>query len=181
MGVGGAGLQPDRKLPGVPPAVSCRDHVVLGCKQTCSTAFLLALTLEAWRQDSGSPACRDLCGPKQGWCLRHVHALQGRARFASQGPPDPVSEARAVLQGLKTHMRLLLLEHYRKSGKQKPQALVWYRDGVSEGQFPECSRVEVRGALATPTETLAQVYSSFGVTWSNLWASQGSSAPACSR
>lgn len=40
-------------------------------------------------------------------------------------------------------MRLLLLEHYRRSGKQKPQALVWYRDGVSEGQFPECSRVEV--------------------------------------
>ena len=47
------------------------------------------------------------------------------------------------MQGLKVHMRLLLLEHYRRSGKQKPQVLIWYRDGVSEGQFPECSRVEV--------------------------------------
>ena len=47
-------------------------------------------------------------------------------------------------QGLKQRMKMLLLEHYRKSGKQKPQVLIWYRDGVSEGQFPECSKVEVR-------------------------------------
>ena len=51
-------------------------------------------------------------------------------------------------------MRLLLLEHYRRSGKQKPQVLIWYRDGVSEGQFPECSRVEV--CMATMVSSQAR-------------------------
>ena len=59
-------------------------------------------------------------------------------------------------------MRLLLLEHYRKSGKQKPQALVWYRDGVSEGQFPECSRVEVGALLPKPLNCLHGCTASLG-------------------
>ena len=49
-----------------------------------------------------------------------------------------------AVQNLKSRMKMLLLEHYRRSGKQKPQVLIWYRDGVSEGQFPECSRIEAR-------------------------------------
>lgn len=44
-------------------------------------------------------------------------------------------------------MKTLLLEHYRASNKSKPARLIFYRDGVSEGQFAECQRTEVTQIL----------------------------------
>ena len=51
--------------------------------------------------------------------------------------------ARACFQDLKSHFRALLLEHYRASNKVKPTRLIFYRDGVSEGQFAEVRMMRV--------------------------------------
>ncbi|KAK9811199.1 hypothetical protein WJX73_009529 [Symbiochloris irregularis] len=53
-----------------------------------------------------------------------------------------------MLQGLKEHFRALLLDHYRASGKSKPSRIIFYRDGVSEGQFAEVQRTEVTQLLS---------------------------------
>jgi hypothetical protein len=53
----------------------------------------------------------------------------GRARPAG---PEPGRPRRA--QGLKDTVKKLLLAFYRASGNKKPERLVFYRDGVSEGQ-----------------------------------------------
>lgn len=52
------------------------------------------------------------------------------------------------MQNLKEHIRSLLIDHYRASNKSKPVRLVFYRDGISEGQFAECQRTEISQILA---------------------------------
>ena len=37
----------------------------------------------------------------------------------------------------------LLLEFYRANGQKKPEKLIFYRDGVSEGQFDTVQRLEI--------------------------------------
>ena len=40
-------------------------------------------------------------------------------------------------------MKKLLLTFYNKNGRRKPKRLVFYRDGVSEGQFAEVQYCEI--------------------------------------
>ena len=49
------------------------------------------------------------------------------------------------MQDLKEIMKKLLLCFYQKNpqGLNKPERLIFYRDGVSEGQFAEVQRVEI--------------------------------------
>lgn len=53
-----------------------------------------------------------------------------------------------MMHNLKEHIRSLLIDHYRASDKSKPVRLVFYRDGISEGQFAECQRTEISQILA---------------------------------
>ena len=55
-------------------------------------------------------------------------------------------------QDVKKQAQDLLLDHYRASGKSKPQRLLFYRDGVSEGQFAEVQRTEVTQIVAACRE-----------------------------
>jgi len=47
------------------------------------------------------------------------------------------------MQDLKLSVKSLLVEFYKNNGKRKPERLLFYRDGVSEGQFAEAQRSEV--------------------------------------
>ena len=45
-------------------------------------------------------------------------------------------------------MRRLLLNLYNKTNKMKPERIIFFRDGVSEGQFKEVQRAEVPQIIA---------------------------------
>ena len=47
------------------------------------------------------------------------------------------------MQELKTIIKRLLLNFYRNTGGKKPEKLILYRDGVSEGMFNEVQRAEI--------------------------------------
>ena len=47
------------------------------------------------------------------------------------------------VQDMKGAMKKLLLTFYNKNGRRKPKRLVFYRDGVSEGQFAEVQYCEI--------------------------------------
>ena len=40
-------------------------------------------------------------------------------------------------------LKELLISYYKNTGSKKPKRLLFYRDGVSEGQFAEAMRTEV--------------------------------------
>ena len=158
----------------------CFLHSAAGGLQCWGTSgpvivFLLGHALAAALEQ---PCLQGLLQSTAGTVPQTRQHLQEWPQPTSRDPLGPDFRSLVALQGLKTHMRLLLLEHYRKSGKQKPQALVWYRDGVSEGQFPECSRVEVGALLPRPLKCLHGCTASGGQAFSR--PPQGSSAPACS-
>lgn len=48
-----------------------------------------------------------------------------------------------MLQDLKTIIKRLLLNFYRATNGKKPEKLILYRDGVSEGMFNEVQRAEI--------------------------------------
>ena len=52
-----------------------------------------------------------------------------------------------IMQRLKDVVRELLIEFYRTLNVQ-PQRIIFYRDGVGEGQFYEVCQHAVRAALA---------------------------------
>ena len=60
--------------------------------------------------------------------------------------PEPASLPR--LQGLKDTVKKLLLAFYRACDKRKPERLIFYRDGVSEGQARPCAPVSAQPVLA---------------------------------
>ena len=47
------------------------------------------------------------------------------------------------MQELKTIIKRLLLNFYRNTAGKKPEKLILYRDGVSEGMFNEVQRAEI--------------------------------------
>ena len=46
-------------------------------------------------------------------------------------------------QELRTIIKRLLLNFYRATGGKKPERLILYRDGVSQGMFNEVQRAEI--------------------------------------
>jgi len=69
-------------------------------------------------------------------------------------PPPPPGGAKVVpqtqglkvelpLQDLKVIIKRLLLSFYRATAGKKPEKLILYRDGVSEGMFAEVQRAEI--------------------------------------
>ena len=47
------------------------------------------------------------------------------------------------MQDLKVIIKRLLLSFYRATAGKKPEKLILYRDGVSEGMFAEVQRAEI--------------------------------------
>lgn len=56
--------------------------------------------------------------------------------------PDKGKRAMEYLVNLKAIVRELLMEFYHYNAKKKPEALLFYRDGVAEGQFEEVFNYE---------------------------------------
>ena len=52
--------------------------------------------------------------------------------------------AQEIINDLAAIMRELLIEFYKANGKLKPSKIIFYRDGVSEGQFDQVLAHEVR-------------------------------------
>ena len=48
-------------------------------------------------------------------------------------------------------LKELLISYYKNTGSKKPKRLLFYRDGVSEGQFAEVMRTEVPQVPLSPT------------------------------
>lgn len=48
-----------------------------------------------------------------------------------------------MIQDLRQIVKELLLAFYQFTNKKKPERLIFYRDGVSEGQFAEVQRLEI--------------------------------------
>lgn len=48
----------------------------------------------------------------------------------------------------------LLISYYKSTGSKKPKRLLFYRDGVSEGQFAEVSRTEIPQVPCFPNSHL---------------------------
>lgn len=95
-----------------------------------------------------------LCTPPQ-----PLNALFIVRSCRSPGPGAWIAKwCSTSLQDLKKRFKDLLLDHYRASGKSKPDRLIMYRDGVSEGQFNEVQRAEVTQILAACQELDADWY-----------------------
>jgi len=62
-----------------------------------------------------------------------------------------------VIVDLKGAARELLLTYYRENGQNKPQAILFYRDGVAEGQFSQVLEEEYK-ALREACSSLEQSY-----------------------
>ena len=77
------------------------------------------------------------------------------------------------VQDMKGVIKELLMEFYQCNSKMKPERLVFYRDGVSEGQFEAVQRLEIpqvpRGAglqqCSVSSIRTAQSSSGRGATW----------------
>lgn len=48
-----------------------------------------------------------------------------------------------LVQNLATGVRRLLINFYQRTGKKKPERIIYFRDGVSEGQFNAVQRTEL--------------------------------------
>lgn len=48
-----------------------------------------------------------------------------------------------IIEDLKTMTEKLLITFYKHTGKRKPQRIIMYRDGVSEGQFSQVQQIEI--------------------------------------
>uniref|UniRef100_A0A7R9VRT6 Piwi domain-containing protein n=2 Tax=Chlamydomonas euryale TaxID=1486919 RepID=A0A7R9VRT6_9CHLO len=60
---------------------------------------------------------------------------KGASRFASRMLLQPAGTE--IIVDLQSAVRDLLLQYYAANGKIKPKAILFYRDGVGEGQFDE--------------------------------------------
>ena len=60
---------------------------------------------------------------------------------------------RPAVQDLRQIIKDLLLTFYQYTNKKKPERLVFYRDGVSEGQFAEVQRMEIPQVRASGSPT----------------------------
>jgi eukaryotic translation initiation factor 2C len=74
-----------------------------------------------------------------------------------------------LLQELKLSVTSLLIDFYKKNSKKKPERLIFYRDGVSEGQFAEVQRSEVSQILAACRELGASSGQDYAPTVSSLF------------
>ena len=48
-----------------------------------------------------------------------------------------------IIAELKAVVKKLLIHFYKANNKRKPTRIIFYRDGVSEGQFAEVQRSEI--------------------------------------
>ncbi len=58
-------------------------------------------------------------------------------------------------QDMKGVIKELLMEFYQCNNKMKPERLIFYRDGVSEGQFEAVQRLEIPQVCAAVAYTSA--------------------------
>lgn len=52
-------------------------------------------------------------------------------------------EDHEIIAQMNSHVKKLLINFYKKSGKVKPQKIIFYRDGVSEGEFDQVLKREM--------------------------------------
>ncbi|XP_068705532.1 protein argonaute-2-like isoform X1 [Montipora foliosa] len=71
------------------------------------------------------------------------HASKYQARVRAQRH-DKGRGAQEIINDLAVIVRELLIEFYKANGKLKPSKIIFYRDGVSEGQFDQVLAHEVR-------------------------------------
>lgn len=71
------------------------------------------------------------------------HATKYQARVKAQKHVKGAG-AQEIINDLAAIVRELLIEFYKANGKLKPSKIIFYRDGVSEGQFDQVLVHEVR-------------------------------------
>ena len=59
-------------------------------------------------------------------------------------PLCPQGHRQEIITGLKDAAKDMLIGFYRSNSGRKPLALIYYRDGVAEGQFDEVLREEYK-------------------------------------
>ena len=72
---------------------------------------------------------------------RHASKYQARVRAQRH---DECRGAQEIINDLVIIVREFLIEFYKANGKLKPSKIIFYRDGVSEGQFDQVLAHEVR-------------------------------------
>jgi len=80
---------------------------------------------------------------------KHQEYYSGLANYSVMPVPPSLSQSIVSLtsihapQDLRGMIKELLISYYKSTGSKKPKRLLFYRDGVSEGQFAEVSRTEI--------------------------------------
>jgi len=83
----------------------------------------------------------------------NASATRYATRICCQTSKDNVE----IIEGMKDAVKELLREFYNNNRGKKPERIVFYRDGVSEGQFAEVLQTEFRAIKqARATLTLYQ-------------------------
>ena len=72
------------------------------------------------------------------------------------GNPDEGNEVREVILNTKEMIKSLLKKFHAHT-RNKPEKLIYYRDGVSEGQFNDVLNMEVTAIQRACTELQVQI------------------------